>query len=99
MKMIKSAVAVLALLSAGALAGEREASGTVQISATSGKIIITLSGSNANCGNRYWLEPEGEYNQTMICYSQPKWPTQTVWVNGSGDCLPGYPLPQCISLG
>ena len=86
-------------LSSLVFAGDREASGTVRVSANSGKIFITLSGNNPTCGNKYYFELDSEYNQALFSMMlSAQMAGKRVWVNGSGDCISEYPYSNAYRL-
>lgn len=93
-------VIFLALFSGFVLAvGEREASGTVKLHATSGKIFIELSGSNPTCGNRYYFSPDTDYNKALLSMLlAAQMSGKRVWVNGSGVCESAYPYGNAYLL-
>lgn len=81
------------------LAGDREASGTVKVSGNSGLIFVTISGSNATCGNRYFLELNSEYNKALFSMMlAAHMSDKRVWVNGSGSCVSDYPYKNAYRL-
>ena len=83
------------------LAGEREASGTVEITASAEVLIITTSGSNTGCGNRYWITPDSNnaYKQAMISMLlSAQLAGKKVWVNGEGNCETIYPYNSAYKL-
>ncbi len=91
------------LLSLGStcFAGEREASGTVELSAISGELIITISGSNSGCGNRYYITPDSNdaYKQAMTSMLlSAQLAGKKVWVNGEGNCNTTYPYSNAYKL-
>ncbi len=97
---MKRFILFLALtFSISAFAGEREASGTVQISASTGYLIIILSSNNSGCGNRYFFKPDSDYNRAMFSMLlAAQMSGKKVWVNGSGECLAEYPFNNAYQL-
>ncbi len=48
-------------------AENKERSGKVTLSASSGYIIVTIHDENMNsCANRYYFKPETDYNRAML---------------------------------
>ena len=100
---IKNALAItlMLVLPVCAIAGEREASGTIEMTASTGKIIIRTSNANSSCGNRYYLDPDDgtQYTKTMISMLlAAQLAGKKVWVNGEGECNTSYPFNNAYRL-
>ncbi|MBD1558202.1 hypothetical protein HC752_14790 [Vibrio sp. S9_S30] len=89
----------IAFLSISVHAAGREASGTVQLYATAGNIIVSLSGSNQSCGNRYYFKPDTDYNRALLSMLlAAQMSNKRVWVNGEGSCISDYPFANAYKL-
>ncbi|PSV30612.1 hypothetical protein [Photobacterium sp. GB-72] len=89
----------LLFLSSNTFAASKDASGTVQLFANHGEIILQVSDNNSNCGNRYFFKPDTDYNRallTMLLAAQMS--NKKVWVNGSGNCIEDYPKNRAYKL-
>lgn len=77
----------------------KEASGYVQLYANSGYIIVKLTGSNSDCGSRYYFKPDTDYNKALLSMLlSAQMADKKIWVNGSGECKATYPFSKAYQL-
>lgn len=97
--MKKLLITLSILLAFNVSAGDKEASGTVMVSALAGNIIISLSGSNTSCGKRYFFKPDNDYNRALLSMVlSAQMANKKIWVNGSGNCETAYPYNKAYKL-
>jgi len=83
-------------------AGTKSASGTVSLTASTGRIIVELTGSgNTTCGDglRYAFTPSTDYNRVLLSMLlAAQMSGKRIWVNGQGECLTEYPYSSAYIL-
>lgn len=100
-KMIATSLALLSLATnANANArSDRETSGTVELSAYTGLIIVKLSRPNSTCSGRYYFKPDTDYNKAILSMLlSAQMSKKRVWINGKGDCKTNYPYNKAYEL-
>ena len=98
-KIIATSLALLSLATNANARSDRETSGTVELSAYTGLIIVKLSRPNSTCSGRYYFKPDTDYNKAILSMLlSAQMSKKRVWINGKGDCKENYPYNNAYEL-